>query len=51
MTSLGLLAPTAYRVAMMIATKNGAMTTVTTAMTIGQKAQGPSNFVAADQTF
>jgi hypothetical protein len=34
---------------MMIAMKNDAMTTMTTAMTIGQKARGPSNFVNVDQ--
>jgi len=33
---------------MMIAMKNGAMTTVTT-VTIGQKARGPDNFIAIDQ--
>ena len=35
-------------VAMMIATKNGAMTTTTT-VTIGRKARGPDNFIATDQ--
>jgi len=34
-------------VAMMIATKNGAMTTATT-ITTGRKAQGPDNFIATD---
>jgi len=38
MTSPGLLAPTACRVAIMIAAKNGAMTTATAAMTTGWKA-------------
>jgi len=50
-TSLELLAPTTCRVAMMIAAKNGAVTTATAAMTIVQKAQGPGNFINADQTF
>ena len=35
-------------VAMMIATKNGAMTTTTTVIT-GRKARGPDNFIAIDQ--
>jgi hypothetical protein len=34
---------------MMIATKNGAMTTATTVMTTGRKARGPDNFIATDQ--
>ena len=54
-----LLALTTCRVAMMIAVKNGAVTTVTATMTIVRKAQGPGNFVntnqitpyAADQMF
>jgi len=33
---------------MMIATKNGAMTTATT-ITTGRKARGPDNFIATDQ--
>ena len=36
-------------VAMMISTKNGAMTTATTVMTTGRKAQGPDDFIAIDQ--
>jgi hypothetical protein len=40
-----------YRVAMMIAAKNGTMTTTTGAMATSQKARGPDNFVTADQTF
>jgi hypothetical protein len=39
---------------MMIAAKNGTVTTATAAMTTGWKAQGPGNFIdayAADQTF
>ena len=48
-TSSGLLAPTAYHVAILIAAKNGVMTTATAAMTIGRKARGPGNFVDADQ--
>jgi hypothetical protein len=37
---------------MMIAAKNGAMTTtMTAAMTTGWKARGLGNFVDADQTF
>jgi hypothetical protein len=36
---------------MMIAAKNGALTSATAAMTTGRKTQGPGNFVAADQTF
>jgi hypothetical protein len=35
----------------MIAVKNGAMTTMTGAMTTGRIAQGPGNSIAADQTF
>ena len=46
-TSCGLLTPTTCCVAMMIATKNGAVTTAT-AMTF-RKARGPRNFVNADQ--
>ena len=49
MTSLGFLGPLAYRVVMMITTKNGAMTTAIAAMTTGRKARGPGNFVNADQ--
>jgi hypothetical protein len=45
---LGLLAPTIYRVAMMIATKKGATTAATTVMMIGQKARGLENFVVID---
>ena len=41
-----LLALTTYRVVMMIAAKNGAVTTVTTSMTT---AQAPGNFINADQ--
>jgi len=44
-----LLIPIAYHVAM-ITVKNGVITIATTAMMIGQKARGPSNFIAADQT-
>jgi hypothetical protein len=33
----------------MIATKNAAMITATTAMMIGRKAQGPGNFIDANQ--
>jgi hypothetical protein len=44
----GLLALITCHVAVMIATKNGAMTTVT-AMTIGRKARVPGNFNDADQ--
>jgi hypothetical protein len=33
---------------MMVAAKDGATTAATTVMTIGQKARGPDNFVAAD---
>ena len=51
MTSPGLLAPTACRVAMMIAVKNGAITTAIAAMTIGQKVQELGDFVDVDQTF
>jgi hypothetical protein len=35
---------------MMIAAKNGATTTATTVVMTGQKARGPDNFVAANQT-
>ena len=35
-------------VAMMIAMKNGAMTTATTVMTTGRKARGPDDFIATD---
>ena len=48
-TSLGLLTPTTYRVAMMIAAKNGAVTTATFAMTIVRKARASGNFINADQ--
>ena len=48
-TSSGLLAPTACRIAILIAAKNGAMTTATVAMTTGWKARAPGNFVNADQ--
>ena len=48
-TSPELLTPTTCRVAMMIVAKNGAVTTVTATMTIVRKAQGPGNFVNADQ--
>jgi len=34
---------------MMIVAKNGAVTTATAAMTTVRKAQGPGNFVNADQ--
>jgi hypothetical protein len=44
-----LLALTTCHVAIMIATKNGAMTTATTVMTTRQKARGPDNFVTTDQ--
>jgi hypothetical protein len=33
---------------MMIAVKNGVMTTTTAAMTTGREARGPSNFIDAD---
>jgi len=36
-------------IAMMIAAKNGVMTTATAAMTTGRKARVPGNFVDADQ--
>jgi hypothetical protein len=36
---------------MMIAAKNGAMTTAIAAMTTDQKARGPGNFIDADQMF
>jgi hypothetical protein len=49
MTSPELLAPTACRVAITIAAKNGAMTTAIAARTAGWKARGPGNFVDADQ--
>ena len=48
-TSPGLLTPTTYRVAMMIAAKNGAVTTATAAMMTVRKARGPDNFVNANQ--
>ena len=48
-TSSRLLAPTAYRVAILIDAKNGAMTTTIAAMTIGWKTRGPRNFINADQ--
>ena len=48
-TSSGLLAPTACRIAILIAAKNGAMTTATVTMTIGWKARAPGNFINADQ--
>ena len=48
-TSSGLLGPTAYHVAILIAAKNDAMTTATAAMTIGWKARGPGNFIDTDQ--
>ena len=51
MTSPGLLAATAYHVAMMIAMKNSAITTMTAAMTTGQKAREPGDFIDADQMF
>ena len=38
-------------VAIMIATKNGPMTTATTTRTTGQKAQEPGDFVDTDQMF
>ena len=41
-----LLAPTTYHVAMMIAAKNGAVTTATASM---MTARAPGNFVNADQ--
>ena len=44
----GLLVLIAYRVAM-IATKNGVIMTATAAMTTGQKARGPGNFIDTDQ--
>jgi hypothetical protein len=34
---------------MMIVTKNGAITTATTIIMTGRKAQGPGNFIATDQ--
>ena len=40
------LAPTTYRVATMIAAKNGAVTTATASMTI---ARAPGNFINANQ--
>ena len=49
MTSPELLTPTTCRVAMMIAAKNGAVTTMTAAMMIVRKARAPGNFVNADQ--
>ena len=48
-TSPGLLTPTTCRIAMMIAAKNGTVTTTIAAMTTVQKAQAPSNFINADQ--
>ena len=48
-TSLGLLTSTTCRIAMMIVVKNGAVTTVTVAMTTVRKARGLGNFVNADQ--
>ena len=48
-TTPGLFGPIACRVAIMIAAKNGAMTTATGAMTTGQEARGPGNFIDADQ--
>ena len=48
-TSPGLLTPTTYRIAMMIAAKNGTVTTTTAAMMTVRKARGPGNFVNADQ--
>jgi len=49
MTSPGLLTPTTCRVAMMIAAKNGAVTTMTAAMMTVWKARAPGNFVNANQ--
>ena len=46
---IGLLVSIVCRVAM-IAAKNDVITTVTAAMTTGQKARGPGNFITADQT-
>ena len=47
-TLLGFLSPIAQHVAMMIAVKNGDMTTATAAMMTSRKARGPGNFVDAD---
>ena len=41
--------PTTCHVAMMIAAKNGAVSTATTVMTTVRKARAPGNFVNADQ--
>ena len=48
-TSPGLLTPTTCRVVMMIATKNGTVTTATAAMMTVWKARAPGNFVNANQ--
>ena len=44
-----LLTPTTCRVVMMIAAKNGAVTTATAAIMTVRKAQAPDNFVNVDQ--
>ena len=44
-----LLTPTTCRVAMMIAAKNGAVTTATAAIMTVRKARAPGNFVNANQ--
>jgi hypothetical protein len=49
MMSLGLLTSIASRVTIMITVKNGAMTTVTAAMTIRLRAHGLGSFIATDQ--